>query len=511
MDIRYPEIAFEQSKGTTPSETYLTKLCNKVFLSFWSFSNPYRDEGKKSASGDGTEMCDLLVVFGNTIIILSDRSCEFKRSANINTDWRRWYRKAIYESAQQVWGAENWILSHPDRVFLDKTCKTKFPFQIPSRDVAKIYRIVVAHGAADECKRYFNSGSGSLKLLPISHNQQNPKVGKQIPDPFVVGNINPAKKYVHIFEDITLEIILDTLDTAYDFIQYLEKKENLLLNNCLSAAIGEENLLALYLQTYNTEGKHDFFPDDSETGSLPVSEGLWTQFANSEIRRRQLEENRISYIWDNLIERFCTNIRQGTSVYLDPPLPIKQKTALRFLVWESRLQRRSYSKTIFGGYKKATEKNGNTRILQHVPNDGLYYVFYFKSKKANEDYAAYRTARAEYLFMRVSALKYEQPKAIHIVGVASEGESDGEHSEELIYIDASEWTPEEEMAAKKYKQYLTLLGRKRIGEKHINVTQEYPDEKDGQIEITVKGSDRNNPCPCGSGKNYKKCCGRNSY
>ena len=30
---------------------------------------------------------------------------------------------------------------------------------------------------------------------------------------------------------------------------------------------------------------------------------------------------------------------------------------------------------------------------------------------------------------------------------------------------------------------------------------------DGNI-ITVKEPGRNSPCPCGSGKKYKKCCGR---
>jgi len=26
--------------------------------------------------------------------------------------------------------------------------------------------------------------------------------------------------------------------------------------------------------------------------------------------------------------------------------------------------------------------------------------------------------------------------------------------------------------------------------------------------ITMKGAERNMPCPCGSGKKYKKCCGK---
>ena len=35
-------------------------------------------------------------------------------------------------------------------------------------------------------------------------------------------------------------------------------------------------------------------------------------------------------------------------------------------------------------------------------------------------------------------------------------------------------------------------------------------EQNGKVETVVKGEEpgRNDPCPCGSGKKYKKCCGR---
>lgn len=43
-------------------------------------SNVYTDEGKKTASGDGKELCDLLVVFENHVIIFSDKDISFKDS-----------------------------------------------------------------------------------------------------------------------------------------------------------------------------------------------------------------------------------------------------------------------------------------------------------------------------------------------------------------------------------------------------------------------------------------------
>ncbi|HDL8215821.1 TPA: hypothetical protein PXQ72_000351, partial [Yersinia enterocolitica] len=66
--------------GFNESERYLANLCEKTFLSLWSYPNVYTNEGKKSANGDGKELCDLLVVFGNHVIIFSDKDISFKDS-----------------------------------------------------------------------------------------------------------------------------------------------------------------------------------------------------------------------------------------------------------------------------------------------------------------------------------------------------------------------------------------------------------------------------------------------
>lgn len=41
--------------------------------------------------------------------------------------------------------------------------------------------------------------------------------------------------------------------------------------------------------------------------------------------------------------------------------------------------------------------------------------------------------------------------------------------------------------------------------------KELKQEQQGKVETVVKGKEpgRNDPCPCGSGKKYKKCCGAN--
>ncbi len=78
-----------RADGTTSAERYLQKLCENAFLRLWSYPGVYRDQGKVGVTGDGKEVCDLLVVFENHIIIFSDKACVFPDSGDIEHDWAR--------------------------------------------------------------------------------------------------------------------------------------------------------------------------------------------------------------------------------------------------------------------------------------------------------------------------------------------------------------------------------------------------------------------------------------
>ncbi len=109
-----------RSSGSTPTERYLAKICDRTFLSLWSYPNLYTSEGRRDNKGAGKELCDLLIVFGNHIIIFSDKDIQFTPEIDVNVAWNRWRRKAILESSKQLWGAEKWIREHPSEIYLDK-------------------------------------------------------------------------------------------------------------------------------------------------------------------------------------------------------------------------------------------------------------------------------------------------------------------------------------------------------------------------------------------------------
>lgn len=82
-------MAIEKSPGQTPTEQYLSKLCEQTFLNIWAYPNPYKADGK--------ELCDLLVVFENTVFLFFDReSRRFdKPGADSELTWAALIRRII--------------------------------------------------------------------------------------------------------------------------------------------------------------------------------------------------------------------------------------------------------------------------------------------------------------------------------------------------------------------------------------------------------------------------------
>lgn len=70
----------------TPSEKYVSELCEKSFLPFWSFPSPL---GKKDK-----ELCDVLVVCGNDIVIISIKDIKVSSHTDEIIQYERWQKKS---------------------------------------------------------------------------------------------------------------------------------------------------------------------------------------------------------------------------------------------------------------------------------------------------------------------------------------------------------------------------------------------------------------------------------
>jgi hypothetical protein len=497
-----------RSQGTTPSERYLKRLCDHTFLSLWSYPNVWRDQGDARA-GKGKEVCDLLVVFENHIIIFSDRYCEFPSSGNLELDWHRWFKRAVEQAAQQIWGAERWIKQHPDRVFLDQACKVRFPITLPSSDTAVIHRIVVAHGASQRCAELLG-GSGSLMidttLKGAGHYTPFARGGR----PFTVGQVDPAKGYIHVFDDTTLDIVMRARDTIADFTGYLAKKESFLQSQAVHVA-GEEELLAIYLHDVDDSGEHNFVFPPGYT-AIALGEGFWEAFQNQPQRQAQLVANQISYLWDDLIERFSKHILGGTRHYASHREIRESELPLRFLARERRTRRRVLSEALTDLVANTAPRQKRVRVMGPSDEGDPFYVFMAMPEYEDmihvASYEDYRKLRREMLNAYCLVTKVEFPHAKDIVGIATEaGLFTPAKSEDLLYLDVRAWTEKDQANAVQLQKDLGgLLTNLKV---FHGTESEYPElvSRNKAVHRRKTKTGRNDPCPCGSGRKFKHCCG----
>jgi hypothetical protein len=123
-------------------------------------------------------------------------------------------------------------------------------------------------------------------------------------------------------------------------------------------------------------------------------------------------------------------------------------------------------------------------------------------------YEEYRQARRHCLGEYLQAVKVRYPEAKDIVGIGTGPPEDEDSAEDLLYLDAREWTEEHQREAERLQQetgFLTRIIR------HEGRVKSYPDvapRPDVQSGKGPKGRDRNKLCHCGSNKKFKRCCGR---
>ena len=211
--------------GTTSFRTCnLAKLADKTFLNLWSYPNLFIDK-KDGGKGNGKELCDLLVVCGDDIIIFSDKSIEWPTGVDYKIAWPRWYRRAIDKSVAQIRGAERWLRDFPNRIFLDAACTERFPIGLPPPERRRVHGVIVALGAGKACEEFYGDSSGTFPIAPsvkgAAHVSQDPRDAPA----FGIGDVNPDGAFVHVFSDEALDIFMKERDTVTDFVSYLTRRE----------------------------------------------------------------------------------------------------------------------------------------------------------------------------------------------------------------------------------------------------------------------------------------------
>lgn len=366
------------------SEEFVYKVCKQSFLSLWSYVNPI---GKKTK-----ELCDILAVFDPHVVIISVKDIKPPKSDNTKLDWSRWHKRAIDDSAKQIYGAERWIetASH----IIKKDGSTGLPF--PTKKHRQIHRVAVAFG-----------GDGKM---PISF-----------------GDF--GKGFVHVFDEESFNIILNSLDTIQDFVDYLTAKEERYRSDVKTLLDGTEvDLLAIYLHN----GRQ--FP----SGDLLINNNLWDQFSKKpEVIAKQREDEN-SYMWDKLIERFCIDtlhdrLEFGSSL-------VNTELSIRTMAKENRFNRRILGKSFLEFLKLAEQKKVRSR-LSSSPS-GVIYVFLALPKEEDRKY------RLAELSGRCLVARSLNKDSTTVIGIATERPKPGQgYSLDLIYLYKETWTVEDQRKA----------------------------------------------------------------
>jgi hypothetical protein len=134
-------VIIKKSVGQTATEKFLATLCERTFLSLWSFPNPYKADGK--------ELCDLLVAFEQDVFLFFDReSRKFDRlDADTLITWERWKREAIDKQIRTADGAKRYLLAPRAQIYLHANLRTPLPVKVSQNP--RVHKIWPAPGSVD--------------------------------------------------------------------------------------------------------------------------------------------------------------------------------------------------------------------------------------------------------------------------------------------------------------------------------------------------------------------------
>lgn len=443
MPARTPWEAAMEVEPKTESERYLNQLARLAFLSLWCYGNVHTNEGKTTQTGDGKELCDLLVVFGNHILIFSDKHCEYPDHPDPLVAWGRWYKRAIDKSVSQLLGAEKFIREHPDRLFLDKQCTVPFPYRLPDMGEAIVHRIAVTRGSHDAAFAHWGGQSSSSLMIDTG------LVGKSkhLERPFTIGWPAGRDRFVHVLDELTLNVLLDELDTVPDLVAYFSEKERFLNSARYVSAPGEEELITRY-QTRLREGRHSLQQDIPEAAMVVLQEGDWEAFNSSAQRAARNAANELSYLWDHIIEYQSSFIRSAetVSVWGGDYTVDQQEKLVRALASESRFSRRILATSLDGllHHPVAADQQFTRRVPSpSIP--GRHYVFTVMGRSTSIDYELYRKHRAEFLATYCLGLRLKHPDATEVIGLATEPLTAEASSQDFFYGQFSGLATQEEL------------------------------------------------------------------
>lgn len=394
-------------EGVTPTEQLLKNLGERSFLRFWSHANPYMTPTR--------ELCDLLVVCGDYVIIFSDKSIDFQFHSDEQVAWRRWFREAIDKSARQLNGTVRRLFELQTPIYKDRLCTVPLGIPIPSPEKAQVYRVAVVSRSTE-----VDDATPPQPFLAIDGALVGDQHVEDRATPFKLGDVSPAAEFVHVMDIAGLWAVLSDLDTITDFARYLDAREAFIRGQAGNSAANEWCMLTRYLLSFTDKG--DPLPLDSANPSnTRLSNAEWQAESTKAAFTARKEANRDSYTWDRLVDRQADMVERQSFEFSTFSSVQDAERVVRYLALETRLNRRLLGRA----WKKAwliaaPGQDVNNRTVPHSDKDATTYAFVTLKQPEGLALDLYRDARRECLAKMALASLIDFPTSKVIIGIASE-------------------------------------------------------------------------------------------
>lgn len=407
------------------SEAFLLNLAERTFLKLWAIPNSFYAPNK--------ELTDLIVPFGDDVIIISDKACRFDFEKPLSITWGRWYRNAIEDSVRQLKTAMQRVQRRPEGIFTDVQARLPVPWPVAQGGKPRFHLVSIArpNNSPDEITpewpglRYVSCAQG---------------------EPYRIGKIDVGGHQVHIFDGPTIDLLLDQIDTAPDFIAYLTGRAARLAE-ADHYDFSERDLLGAALIGWETESTRLPSVPPLET----VVDGLWAKYDSGDTARYRRRADREGRIIDAYIEHIHGEFAAGRMLYEQPTFA-QHERAMRLLAAESRFARRVIAHELHDILDEPDQSTFWASTVPSPTDPSLRYVWLLYPKRPGD------VSEAEFDFVVMEHLKQHVLVAqglfqqTLVLGIGLPNRSAHDTASFIVLHDRSNWTEADLQEAMKLRE-----------------------------------------------------------
>jgi hypothetical protein len=323
---------------------------------------------------------------------------------------------------------------------MDPRCKRSLTIPIPKDPIFHLIAVVRGCGDAVQ-KKDGNTGPGSLRIDTSVHGNSHFK------HPYTLGQPNPQGDFVHVFDEVAFGQLLYELDTAPDFIEYLEERKRVIADRKIPIlGRGEELLLAVFLRGREALGNGFNALGALMPEGIPkflLGSGLYDELRADDSYQRRKEAEIASYEWDDMIDH-VTQVGGPfvSEAHADQPQN-KTEACLRAMASTNRSTRRE----LIALSREALDscQPGLTQGVLYWrggESDNAFLILFFP-KQDDEQYEEYRRRRISLGLRYAHYAMLQLPGAPSVVAINVEHKHRDhlEYSMDAQHLDAETFAP----------------------------------------------------------------------